>query len=81
MMYLLKFKKANIKKKVNEIQKEINKLFEIIQITRGKLISSIKAAIELLGRGTKWMRMLPLTLDDKNIEKVEKIIVKLGLLR
>ena len=72
-------KKGNYQK-VNEIQKEINKLLEIIQITGGKTISSIKAATELLGRGTKWMKMLSLTLDDKDIGKIKNIIIKLGLL-
>ncbi|GAI71811.1 unnamed protein product, partial [marine sediment metagenome] len=49
------------------------------QVTGGKVIPAIKAAVTLLGRSTKWMKMLSLTLDDEDIEKVKRVITKLGL--
>jgi len=71
--------KARNNSRVNEIQKEINNLYELIQITGGKVIPAIKAAVTLLGRSTKWMKILSLTLGDEDIEKVKRVIIKLGL--
>ena len=71
--------KARNNSRVNEIQKEINNLYELIQITGGRVIPAIKAAVTLLGRSTKWMKMLSLTLGDEDIEKVKRVIIKLGL--
>ncbi len=71
--------KARNNSRVNEIQKEINNLYELIQVTGGKVIPAIKAAVTLLGRSTKWMKMLSLTLGDEDIEKVKRVIIKLGL--
>jgi len=71
--------KARNNSRVNEIQKEINNLYELIQVTGGKVIPAIKAAVTLLGRSTKWMKMLSLTLGDEDIEKVKRVITKLGL--
>jgi len=73
-------KKGNATK-VNEMQKKINELYEIIQISGGKVIPAIKTGVALLGRSTKWMKMLSLTLGDEDIEKVKRVIIKLfGLL-
>ena len=72
-------KKGNYKK-VNEMQKKINKLYEIIQVTGGKVIPAIKAGVALLGRSTKWMKLSSLSLDDEEIRKVEKILINLSLL-
>jgi len=72
-------KKGNATK-VNEIQKKINELYEIIQVSGGKVIPAIKAGVALLGRSTKWIKMLSLTLGDEDIEKVKRVIIKLGLL-
>ena len=72
-------KKGNYQK-VNEMQKKINKLYEMIQISGGKVIPAIKAGVALLGRSTKWMRLSSLSLDDEEIRKVEKILINLSLL-
>ena len=64
-------------KKVNEMQKKINKLYEIIQVTGGKVIPAIKVGTALLGRSTKWMKLPSLSLDDEEIRKVEKILINL----
>ena len=73
-------KKGNATK-VNEMQKKINELYEIIQISGGKVIPAIKAGVTLLGRSTKWMKLSSLSLDDEEIRKVEKILINLSLLR
>jgi len=72
-------KKGNVTK-VNEMQKKINELYEIIQVTGGKMIPAIKTAVALLGRSTNRMKMLSLTLGDEDIEKVKRVIIKLDLL-
>lgn len=72
-------KKENYQE-VNEIQKRINELYEIIQLTGGKVIPAIKSGVALLGRSTKWMKMFSLTLGKEDIEKVKRIIIKLSLL-
>ena len=72
-------KKGNYQK-VNEMQKKINKLYEIIQVTGGKVIPAIKAGVALLGRSTKWMKLSSLSLDDEEIRKVEKILINFNLL-
>ena len=72
-------KKGNYRK-VNEMQKKINKLYEIIQVTGGKAIPAIKAGVALLGRSTKWMKLSSLSLDEEEIRKVERILTNLSLL-
>jgi 4-hydroxy-tetrahydrodipicolinate synthase len=72
-------KKGNYQK-VNEMQKKINKLYEIIQVTGGKVIPAIKVGAALLGRSSKWMKIISMSLDDEEIRKVEKILINLGLL-
>jgi dihydrodipicolinate synthase/N-acetylneuraminate lyase len=72
-------KKGNYQK-VNEMQKKINKLYEIIQVTGGKVIPAIKGGTALLGRSSRWMKIISMSLDDKEIRKVEKILINLSLL-
>jgi 4-hydroxy-tetrahydrodipicolinate synthase len=66
--------------KLHEIQKTINKLYEIITITGGKTIPAIKAGAMLLGRSSKWMKIAGLTLREDEIAKVKKVLAELGLL-
>ena len=73
-------KKVNYQK-VNEMQKKINKLYEIIQITEGKVIPAIKAGTALLGRSSKWMKLISMSLNDDEVEKIEKILIDLHLLK
>ncbi len=72
-------KKGNYQE-VNEIQKKITELYEMIQISGGKIIPAIKAGVALLGRSTKWMKLSSLSLDDEEIRKIEKILINLSLL-
>ena len=73
-------KKGNYQK-VNKTQKKINKLYEIIQITGGKVIPAIKVGTALLGRSSKWMKMLSMSLNDDEVEKIEKILIELNLIK
>jgi len=73
-------KKGNYQE-VNEMQKKITELYEMIQISGGKVIPAIKAGVALLGRSTKWMKLSSLSLDDEEIRKIEKILINLSLLR
>ncbi|MBA7527230.1 4-hydroxy-tetrahydrodipicolinate synthase [subsurface metagenome] len=72
-------KKGNYQK-VNKMQKKITELYEMIQISGGKVIPAIKAGVALLGRSTKWMKLSSLSLDDEEIRKIEKILIDLSLL-
>ena len=70
-------KKGNYHK-VNEIQKKINELYEIIEVTGGKVIPAIKTAVALLGRSTNWMKISSQTLSKQEVEEVKRIIKTLG---
>jgi len=72
--------KARNNSRVNEIQKEIDNLYELIQITGGKVIPAIKAAVSLLDRSNKWMKISSQTLNEQEVEKVKRIIEILGIL-
>lgn len=73
-------KKGNYQK-VNEMQKKINKLYEIIQVTGGKVIPVIKAGVALLGRSSKWMKIISMSLNNNEVRKIEKILIDLTLLK
>lgn len=68
-------------KKVYEMQKRINALYEIIQVTGIKVIPSIKAATSLLGRSHKWMKITSQTLSNAEINGIEKILRSLYLVK
>ncbi len=67
--------------KVNEMQKKINEIYQIIQVTGGKAIPAIKAGTALLGRSSKWMKIISMSLNDDEAEKIEKILIKLNLIK
>jgi len=66
--------------RVNKMQKEIDNLYELIQVTGGKVIPAIKTAVALLGRSNKWMKISSQTLGEKEVEEVEKKMKNLGIL-
>lgn len=66
--------------KVNKMQKGINALYEIIQVTGVKVIPSIKVGASLLKRSQKWLKMGSQTLNDQEIEQVRKILTQLNLI-
>jgi len=72
--------KARNNSRVNEIQKEINNLYELIQVTGGKVIPAIKAAVTLLGRSNKWMKISSQTLNEQEVEKVKRVLRNLNLI-
>jgi 4-hydroxy-tetrahydrodipicolinate synthase len=73
-------KKGNYRK-VNEMQRKINKLYEIIQVTGGKTIPAIKAGTALLGRSSKWMKTISMSLNNNEVRKIEKILIDFNLLK
>ena len=72
-------KKGNVTK-VNEIQIKINELYEIIQVSGGKVIPAIKTGVALLGRSTNWMKISSLTLNKQEVEKVKIVLRNLNLI-
>lgn len=66
--------------RVNEMQKEIDNLYELIQVTGGKVIPAIKTAVALLGRSTNWMKISSQTLIEQEVEEAKRIIKTLGIL-
>ncbi len=73
-------KKGNYQK-VNELQKKINKLYEIIHVTGGKVIPAIKVGAALLGRSSKWMKTISMNLNNNEVRKIEKVLIDLNLLK
>lgn len=65
---------------VHNVQKSINRLYEIITTIDGKAIPAIKAGAMLLGRSTKWLKVSGLTLSEDEIARVKKVLVELELL-
>jgi len=72
-------KKGNATK-VNEIQIKINELYEIIQVSGGKVIPAIKTGVALLGRSTNWMKISSQTLSKQEVEKVKIVLRNLNLI-
>jgi len=73
-------KKGNYQKG-NELQKKINKLYEIIHVTGGKVIPAIKVGAALLGRSSKWMKTISMNLNNNEVRKIEKVLIDLNLLK
>ncbi|GAB4116485.1 MAG: 4-hydroxy-tetrahydrodipicolinate synthase [Candidatus Caldatribacteriota bacterium] len=67
-------------KRVIDKQRQINALYEIIQITERKVIPAIKAATSLLGRSHQWMKISSQTLDVHEIEKIKMVLHNLNLI-
>jgi len=73
-------KKGNYQE-VNEMQKKITELYEMIQISGGKVIPAIKAGVALLGRSSKWMKTISMSLNNNEVREIEKILIDLNLLK
>lgn len=65
---------------VRQCQRKINALFRLVQATGGKGIPSIKAAMELLGRGSRRMRLAALELSDAEVAEVRAVLASLNLI-
>ena len=59
--------------KVCECQARIDTVYEVIRLC-GTPITGIKAATELSGRGSRWMRQKSLSATDEQIEKIRKVL-------
>ena len=67
--------------KVREGQRGIHRLFRVVQAADGRGIPAIKAAMELLGRGSRHMRLGALTLDPRDVERIRVVLKEIGLLK
>lgn len=72
---------SNDFEKVYQMQRKINALYEIIQVTGIKVIPSIKAAVSLLGRSNKWMKMASQTLNTHEVNRVKEVLESLSLIK
>ena len=66
--------------KVREGQRGIQRLFRVVQAAGGRGIPAIKAAMELLGRGSRHMRLSALTLGAADVERIRQVLAEIGLL-
>lgn len=61
------------RKKVQECQSRINRLYKIIHLF-GNGNAAIKAATEVYGRGSRWMQIKSMSLNDAQIKMIHKIL-------
>jgi 4-hydroxy-tetrahydrodipicolinate synthase len=66
--------------KVRDGQRGIYRLFRVVEVVGGRGIPAIKAAMELLGRGSRHMRLSALTLDPQDVERIRRVLAEIGLL-
>ena len=65
--------------RVQEFQKKINRLYEVLHVARDKNIPAIKAATSLLGRCEKWLKPPLSPLNDEELSRVRKVLTNLRL--
>lgn len=65
---------------IREGQRKINELFRVVLAAGGRGIPAIKAAMELLGRGRRHMRLGSLTVTEEELKRIRQVLVSLGLL-
>jgi 4-hydroxy-tetrahydrodipicolinate synthase len=58
---------------VRDCQAQINRLYGIIRLC-GNSIAAVKAAAELAGRGSRWLRQRSLSLSDGQVARIEQIL-------
>lgn len=61
------------KSKIQECQTRINYLYKLIHLF-GNGNAAIKAATEIYGRGSRWMQIPSMTLDNEQIKMIHKIL-------
>jgi len=65
--------------RVQEFQKKINRLYEVLHVAGDKNIPAIKAATSLLGRCEKWLKPPLSPLNDEELSRVRKVLTNLRL--
>jgi 4-hydroxy-tetrahydrodipicolinate synthase len=65
---------------VRSAQQQVNALHGILEVVGRKALPAIKAACELLGRGSRRMRIPSMTLGQEEVDKVRHVLERLGLL-
>jgi dihydrodipicolinate synthase/N-acetylneuraminate lyase len=66
--------------KIRDGQRAIHRLFRVVEVVGGRGIPAIKAAMELLGRGSRHMRLSALTLEPQEVERIRRVLIEIGLL-
>jgi 4-hydroxy-tetrahydrodipicolinate synthase len=72
--------KASDSDGIHQAQKQINALYEIIQLTGGKAIPAIKAGAMCFGRSSARMKIAALSLDDAEIDRIRHSLADSGIL-
>ncbi len=70
----------NDTERVNELQKAIDRLYKVIEVSGGKVIPAIKAACSLLGRSSIFMRTRGDEVDRGSLKNMEGVLKDLGIL-
>jgi 4-hydroxy-tetrahydrodipicolinate synthase len=65
---------------IRDGQRAIHRLFRLFEVVEGRGIPAIKAAMELLGRGSRHMRLSALTLGPDEVERIRTVLAGIGLL-
>ena len=65
---------------VRAAQSRVNAFYEVLQLTGLKVIPAIKAACELLGRGSRRMRIPSMSLRQEEVDRVRAALERLELL-
>jgi 4-hydroxy-tetrahydrodipicolinate synthase len=65
--------------KIRDGQRAIHRLFRLVEVVGGRGIPAIKAAMELLGRGSRHMRLSGLTLGPEEVERIRTVLASIGL--
>jgi 4-hydroxy-tetrahydrodipicolinate synthase len=65
---------------IRDGQRAIHRLFRLFQVVGGRGIPAIKAAMELLGRGSRHMRLSALTLNEEDVGRIREVLAEVGLL-
>ncbi len=71
---------AGNRAEVLEHQKTIFRIAEIIPAAGGAVLPAIKAAVELLGRGNRRMKVEAMTLSEEHVASVRRVLEQEGLL-
>jgi len=66
--------------KIRDGQRAIHRLFHLFEVVGGRGIPAIKAAMELLGRGSRHMRLSALTLRPEEVKRIREVLAEIGLL-
>jgi len=74
------FERNNLEE-LKESQSKINNLMKIIEVIPDKLIGSIKAGVEIMGRSERWTRISSMAVNFSEFDTIKKNLKKLKIYR